>query len=267
MPGIEIRDDAKIISNVFKKVPVAVFPTSAVEPPGVWQIVSAYPPRVEQYARIDMLTEPATGQVGLAFLHTSAGIRRFDIGPVVAKSNGPADAILAIMDFNCRPLMVKWPPWMELLWLVDPPPFVTAHPPLRQWMLALDGLPADSRIEVHGFRGEEDIGVLAEAFAEVSGSAVLEVVTEADVGLRVDHNLADVPRGVRLAQRWLMPLRIEGRETALEVGPELGPAHRVSELQTGRRTLSVTLADGRILAVWAGHLVLAIPSPTVIQHS
>jgi hypothetical protein len=267
VPGVEIRDTAKIITSEFKKVPVTVFSTSSVAPAGSFEVVSAYPPRVEQYARIDTLVDPAPGLAPMAFLHTSAGIRRFDIGPVPAQSPGPDGALLAVMDFNCHPLMVLWPAWMQLFWLVDPPPFVTAHPALRQWMLAVEGLPPKARIAIHGFREETDLGILAEAHAEAGGSVVLEVITEDDVVLRVDHNLVEVPSAVRFAQRWLMPIRLERREADLDVGPERGPRRRVHELQSGRRSLSVTLPDGRVLASWAGHIVLAIPSLTVIQHS
>jgi hypothetical protein len=266
VPGVEIRDDAKIIDDVWKQLPVTVFGTSTVEPGGTWQLVSAYPPRIEQYCRVDTLADPAEGLAGLAFLHTSAGIRRFDIGPVAARPAGPDEGLLAVMDFNCRPLMVQWPPWMELFWLVDPPPFVTAHPALRQWMIALEGLPPEARIAIHGFRDEVDIGILAEALAEAGGSAILEVITGDDVTLRVDHNLLEIPSAVRFAQRWLMPLRIESREARIEVGPERGPRRRVSELQSGRRSLSVTLPAGLVLATWAGQLVVAVPSLTVIQH-
>lgn len=298
--GVIVTDAAQILGKPYRDVSVTVFDTSSIEPPDLYALAPLANSVLSPYVGINVLRDPIAGDTGRLYLHTSAGIRRFEIESAPPKPAPPPEGMLRAMEVSCRKFQREWPPGMELKWLVDPP---WEGRLLRQWMLVFRELPAGGRVTVSGDRGGDDAGVLAEIVADRSGAATIELITDADIELRVDHTLTEVP-AVRLAQRWLAPIQsvdlppgatrlvqqaggiaVVGEENAVlsvhEVAARIGhyavPAERLLTQTAGTRSqavgdeagsnFSISLPDGRVAAMWDGRLLIAVPSSPRVEES
>lgn len=232
---------------------------------------------------------PPKGERVMFFLHTSAGIRRFDIGPVPAVGTSaaePSAIILGLHDANCRMLTKLWTRIQEIKWLIDPPEVDIGMPAMRQWMLTFRMLPTQAEVVMH-MRGNREQVAERHSFNGAT-SGVLELVTAANVDISVEHNLQKSEAEVRITQRWLLPVRsvrLPGRADGLfmtrsnsgtdtivvvSIGKQLLALGRDglfewhgAERETWRRRqnpLSVSLPNGQVAAIAGDSLILAIAS-------
>lgn len=233
---------------------VQVFPTSTFLRPGpAWLIPVTIAPGEWTYDAPSWATgspiitptrtaPPPVGDQVMFLLHTSAGIRRYDIGPVPpvpASEARPSAIVLGLHDANCRLQTRQWTRLQQLEWLVDPAPYDYGIRPMRQWMLTLHTLPPHANLIVHARGARED--VISRHPFNGAASGFIEVLTEPDVSLVVEHNLSESDAEVRVTQRWLLPTRSERLP---------GPAEGVSiaRTRTGEPVVLVSL-DERTLAV------------------
>ena len=294
-----MRDDAVIGPVTYRRVPVRIFDTSMAEPTDLYSVGVGGYPELDQYVGVTAQREPSAGETGRLFLHTSAGLRRFEIAGAAAKPAGPSEGVLAAYELNCRKFQEEFAPGIELKWLIDPP---WERDMLRQWLLVFKELPAGARVTVQGKRGEEELGTLAEVRAEQAGAATIELVTDATTELSVNHTLDGVP-AVRIAQRWLTPLQridvpagtnellrdgsgvavlggdlaVSSPDVADRVGRHAVAGERVQSSRqktstadgASRRgsTFSTSLPSGCIAALWEGQLVIAVASSPVVEET
>lgn len=133
-------------------------------------------------------------------------------------------------------------------------------------------LPPDARLMDGGTGGFH----LLSAFREEPEIIItVEVVTDGETELAIDHTLREAPPGARLTQRWLLPMAIaefHGVATSLvQSGDDVHVigADRLVTLstltgRTGRAAdalppSSLTLADGKVAAIHGNALVIAVP--------
>jgi hypothetical protein len=288
LPYIQISDQAMIASTVFARLPVKVFPTSSAVPPALWSlevVTGGFDEAVEIICHADASDHPPVPPLlrpprirprpaGFAFIHTSAGLKRFDLAAIQPSRSAPDEFQLAPMRVNCRNFGRDWrDPRVVAAWLVDPPEFDFGHPALRHWQLTFSDVPRGATIVVHGYRDGEVTDQFTSLTTHKNGQAVIEIVTDAQTDLAVDHTLEDAPAGVRLSQRWLLPIHIaEFHGTAAGVVQDGNDVHvvgkeRVASLslltgrahQTTTAPFSLTLSDGRVAAIHGSSLVVAIP--------
>jgi hypothetical protein len=146
------------------------------------------------------------GNTGRIYLHTSAGIRRFDI-PSLPTPNPPTQSDLIAAIAQCERRSKMFSPLEEIGWLVDPPPFDLGFPALRQWLFTFAELPAGTRIAIHRSRDGVRSGDPTIYQAERAGEASLELLTDRDQQLVFEHN-QDVLENGRVSQRWIVPLEM-----------------------------------------------------------
>lgn len=241
LPSVQISDEAQILGKRFAAVPVRVFPTSRVVPAGGWTI--RHPVNAEVNQHVDLVSaDDVAGRTARAYVHTSAGIRRYDLGPVPEPPAAPDALTQSLMRVNCRSSTKVWTRLEQVLWLVDPPAFDYGRPPLRQWQITVDALPAGARVTLqHSGEGGSPVTFTAGR----DGPATLEVVTRDDAEIALDHNLESPPEGTRLTQRWLLPLH------AVDLG---GPAVSLRrqgtdiEVLTEDRRIIVSALDWSVVA-------------------
>ncbi|KPM55024.1 hypothetical protein ACG83_16905 [Frankia sp. R43] len=254
LPNVRVTADAMALATLVMHVPVTVFRSSTVLPAEGWELqFDGWSARPEQ--RIAIVGNPAAaGSVGRAFLHTSAGIRRYDLagylrspsgkpigtGPVPAPPPAPDPARVKILAVDqCRRFGRDWhDPRIRIGWLVDPPPFTYGVDALRHWQLAVSEIPGGATVTVTGHRDGADDRRLV-ALSPSDGTAVaIELVTDAATELTLEHDLPAAPDGARLIQRWLLPTQV----VALPA-----PAASLFRLEDG---VGVRTVDGG-LTVWS----------------
>jgi hypothetical protein len=286
---VHITDEIVFGKQQLGAANVAAFDTSWVVPPTHWSIEHS-PTAVDQFVSIVgdqwAYTSPFTTfphpppTAGHAFLHTSAGIARYEIAHVPRPPSPPGEAQLAALKVNCMRLIARL---QNIEWLVDPPDFNYGHDPLRQWMVEIDQMPAYTQLELLGVRDGASSRRLGVVTADGTGRVNIEIVTDAKTELRIEHNLDQPIDGARISQQWLLPtttVALAGRATELQrIGDRIvarPPATvvSISAGSVGRRPAgtamppaSVVLPDGRIAAVHADKLVLAYPFGGAAVHA
>jgi hypothetical protein len=217
--GVSISDEALVGGSHFATVPVTVWPaTTTVTPSGQWAMEISTGPQVTAYVGITSPGDPSPGQSGRAYVHTSAGVRVFDIAAVTNRPELPAPGLLKAYELSCRKFLREWGAWMKLLWLVDPPPFDYGYPPVRQWLLAIGEVPEGTSLSVHTQRGDEQTSRAIDVTSSRRGSIELELVTDDETDLLVESEIDEAPTGTYFAQRWLLPVQsveLPGPPTAL----------------------------------------------------
>ncbi|AYC30979.1 hypothetical protein D3880_00630 [Pseudomonas cavernae] len=234
---ILIEDRADVLGRDLGRVPVTVFKSSAATPPDLWSV--EYPvPSPQQLVAIRGSKKVKPGDTGRVYLHTSAGIRRFDI-PAVPPLAAPTQQETIAAVAQCARKERVFTPREELEWLIDPPPFDFGYPALRQWLFTFAELPAATRIVIH--RVSDGVRSQAMEFtAEHAGEASLEFITDPATNLFMEHN-QDVIAAGRLLQRWVIPTEmIDIREPGLQLmrsGSMIAVAQRggvfAHDLETG----------------------------------
>ena len=298
LPYVLITETAQLGGKLFARMPVTVFPTSTALPADQWS-VEAIPDTPDQIARVichataadfpsaatssdrvvavkhsfpDFSEKPTAH----AFIHTSAGLKRYDLGPIPPSKTPPDDIQLTPMRVNCRNFGRAFTdPRVIAGWLVDPPYVDYGNDPLRQWQLTINEVPRGETVVIHGYRGGDITERLATVVARETAPVAIEVVTDAETELAIDHTLNRAAPDARLTQRWLLPMHVvefAGRATALTasdghvdvltaerlvtVSTETGDA---AELHPAAPPYSVTLPSGKVAAVHDNRLVIGFP--------
>jgi hypothetical protein len=280
---ILVSDKASTAGMPLGRVPVRIFPSSLVTPPGKWSLQFENPASINQY--ISVVASPSTGagDEGRIYLHTSAGIRRFDIEMLLQVADPtPEENIAAIT--RCMKDSRYFTPQEKMGWLVDPPGYDFGFTPLRQWLFTFAELPAWTRITIHpvldGVQGEQAL-VFA---SENPGEASLELITDAATELLFEHNQDVLPNG-RVFQRWLMPTEvIDMSEPAqglsrsgslitavqqngiftydLSTGMNASQESQYQAAKLDTPPFSLTLPGGRVAALMENKLVIGVPLQT-----
>lgn len=284
LPRIHITDpivDPSKGTKLFDQE-VALFDTSWVVPPTHWKIDSG-PTVIDKFVSIVGDLWAYTGptpvghgphrppRAGHVFLHTSAGIARFEIARVPPPPGQPSEAELVINRGNCSQLVARF---HDIRWLVDPPEFDYGHDPLRNWIVTLPEVPLGTQIGVVGVQDGIPTQRLAYMMMEQNKSVTIEMVTDRETELRIEHNLDAPLERAKINQQWLLPTTtaaLSGEAVGLERKGdrvEATPAGTVLSVSTGsvlgqdESTMpppSLALPDGRIAAVHGSRLVLAYP--------
>jgi hypothetical protein len=291
LPYVEVVDQALVGPLPFARLPVKMFATSTVLPADLWSL-EAVRGNFDETVRIVSHAAAADHQPtppfldppvlnpkpsGLAFIHTTAGLKRFDLGPIPRSKTPPDEIHLIPMRVNCRNFGEEWfDPRLVVSWLVDPPELDFGHAALRQWQLTISEVPRATSIVVHGLRNGEVTEQLASVTMSKSGQVALEFVTDAETELAIDHTLREAPPGARMTQRWLIPTAIaefDGTATGLVQHGDAVHVTGVDRLAslsmlTGQAVpavdaqsppFSLTLADGKVAAIHGNRLVIAVP--------
>ncbi len=277
---------------------VAVFPTTTFLPPGpVWLMPVTVAPGewvydAPSWAQGSPIVTPRrtgmprVGEEILFFLHTSAGIKRFDIGPIPAipeREGAPSSIILGVHRANCKLSTRNWTRLQEIQWLIDPPPYEYGIQPLRQWMLTFRQLPRGTSITVLTRGGQEE-GTNRHEFNGAE-TGLIEVVTAADSEIALDHNLEDSDTEARVFQRWLLPAQsaqLPGAVESLSLAGTRNGSVIPTALIEGRwftfgddglvelkyarvahprkqSTRSLSLPGGQVTVIWNNMIMTAIP--------
>jgi hypothetical protein len=288
--GVEVTDLTQAYQLPDIRVPVTVFSTSTVIPAASWSLTHLAP-AFDQYVEVHVRKAPGTGSgkakshptTGRAYIHTSAGLRRYILGPIPAAPSLPDAIQMEAMRLNCSGFSRWFTPQEKLHWQEEQPTIDYGIDPLRQWQLTISELPEGASINLHTAQTLEGGQTpLVSLRASRPGAAVIEVLTDAGTEVVLEHNLKEAPAGSRMSQRWLLP------RTTLELPEQprsmkrtgsrleiLTDNHRVLvstddwSTQTVRRdvseelpapqVLSITLPDTRVVAVHGNRLVVAAP--------
>ncbi|MER9364307.1 hypothetical protein [Mesorhizobium sp. M0500] len=207
IPSIRIADGANVLGKALPTVPVRVFHTSAVEPVGQWALDVLTTIEPVQYVEMKAIA-PVPGNSGRLYLHTSAGIRRFEVAPLPTAPAIPNDLTLSVERVNCRLFTEVFSELTKLHWLVDPPELDRGMPIIRQWLLTFERVAVGSTIVVHPRGPEGMIAAGRRIDAPESGEVALEYLTAADTELDLEMRLSEGSTGVRLMQRWLQPTKM-----------------------------------------------------------
>jgi hypothetical protein len=242
-------------------VPVTVFPTSVAEPPEHFALDHSGA-EINEYVGITAVDVHA-GQTGLVIIHTSAGVRRYDVAPVGPEPPAPDPVVLAAYVVNCKHFTEYFGPGVRIKWLVDPPPYELGLPALRQWLVAFAHVPAGTTASLQPMAGETEVGTPVRARAAEDGALVLEAVTDAATDVRLDFDAPGERPQARLSQRWLLPTRVvdigapvaDVRRAGSTVGALAADRLVTIDLATGATTPVATEArglarDGDRLVVW-----------------
>jgi hypothetical protein len=261
--GVGITDTASIGSQEYAKVPITVFSTSSVKPADSWKIEPAAGATLEQYV---MVSRKSGGILngsfgGRLYVHTSSGIRSYDIDPIPLRL-APSNSATSIAEVNCRTFARDWTKLEQLVWLVDPPAWDLGLAPLRQWQLTVSEVPEGASITLRRQRGGRAYGAPISVTASHAASLAIEVITDAGTQLALEHTLSTPPEAL-LQQRWLLPQRMIhlgaparqiGRERdQLAVATALGVT--THDLRTGRQSAHISdvarleRREGRLYAV------------------
>jgi hypothetical protein len=235
-------------TTTFRRAPGAVAAVSVALWPGIWVYDAPSFPHAAPIVTPRRTGPPPAGQHILFFLHTSAGLRRYEIGPVPGSPAEPSDMELAVHKVNCKQMMKLWTPVEQIQWLIDPPPFDYGYPPLRQWLLAFQHLGPRAIVRVFAAaRDGSDRRLLAERDFREMPTGAIEVVTAADVELTVEHHIEGKTEGeerephVRVMQRWIVPTKMI-------------PIDRDADV----RALGATRSGQQIAALWNEHRVVGV---------
>ncbi len=288
--GVSVSDTAVVAgSSATFPVPVTVFATSAVAPALRWRLVRPTEPDLNPYVTVQARAAPDSlshetppGTTGQLYLHTSAGIRRYDINGVPAH-NPPTELMQTLAAFQCRQWIHRWTRFDEIPWLVDPPDWDHGFPPLRQWLITLREVAAGAGITVRKQRNGRQYGTPISFVASRGEGASVEIVTDATTGLTVEYSGHAAPEA-RLAQRWLLPLQVRSLSASRDANqPALGKfsvttqalsrssvnVAAMAALMTRAKTdvlegdplppYCMNLRGGKVVALWEDKLVVAIP--------
>jgi hypothetical protein len=204
VPPIVVKDTTFIVTEFLANRLVTVFPTTQAVPGTQWEV--AIPrPAFDPQITVAPLVDPSPRQTGRVFLHTSAGIRRYDLAPVPVP-RGPTLQEIVEGRLNC--LITFLPPMIEVNWLPDPPFFDLGLPPLQQWLVVISEVRAGSRLSVHTVRDGVDVAEPIVSDVLRSGPASFEVITDAGATLQIRHNSEMPDARCRVEQRWLLPVRV-----------------------------------------------------------
>jgi hypothetical protein len=270
-----VRDRVTVLGTTVGMNLVTVFPTTRVTTSEAWQVVVT-PNAVDPVVRVVARNRPKPGATGRLYLHTSCGVWRFDIDPAPPL---PERDPLRIMNeaVNCRQFLVEKNPKKKIGWLVDPPPFDLGIPPLRQWLLSLPRVPEGAGVSVQRVRGEEWLDEAIALVAQRTGPIVVELVTDADTELVVEHSFG---AGGRVTRRWLLPVHVvdlpapataiarAGDHIRVVTGGRLMTVHRglgeiedlgSSDHKPDGLPYSLTLRNGMVATAWEDKLVIAVP--------
>ena len=292
LPYVTTIDAALVATTAFARLPVKIFATSTALPANLWSlevVTGGFDESVKIVCHASAADHPAVSPLlapppalhptpsGFAFIHTSAGLKRFDLGPIPASKTPPDEVQLIPMRVNCRNFGREWlDPRVVAKWLVDPPEIGFGHIALRQWQLTLSDVPQGATILVHAMR-DGQVTPLASVTASRTGQLAIEVVTDGDTDLAIDHTLRHAPAGARLSQRWLLPtsvtkfdgtatgvvrigdeVHVVGADRLLSVSTLTGQVERPGRLAAAA-PFSLTLPDGKVAAIHDNSLVIAIP--------
>lgn len=238
--SIEISDRARVFDVDLGLVPVTVFRSSVAVPANKWSIASLVP-RFAQVVTIVGSSIAQEGDGGRIYLHTSAGIRRYDIAPLnTLPELTPSQQIEAVA--RCLKFEKIFLPFEKIKWLIDPPRFNYGYPPLRQWLIAFAELPDSIAITVHRIRNQERLGDPITFRSGPGGEAAIEVITDDKTELIVEHDQEQITK-TRLRQRWLLPtqiLPVGGKPVRLDRSGSI-----INVLREGG-LLSIDLANGMV---------------------
>lgn len=214
---VEITDELNLVGSDFGPVPVTVFPTTMVIPATSW-LVDSDSPIVDQIVNVKNVN-PSTakaGDTGRLYLHTSAGLRRYDISPIPPIPE-PTDTDTMHAVARCYKNTRIFKAWEEIRWLVDPPPGDANIDPMRQWLFTFKELAEGTRIEINGINQSNNLQQLGVFVATKRGEAAIELITDSGTELVLAHNQQQLDNA-RMFQRWLIPLRvIDIREPGLRL--------------------------------------------------
>jgi hypothetical protein len=199
---IGILDRAIILNNDLGRVPVTVFYSTIAVPGHLWS-VEVPAPALSQSVKISGSELVKAGDTGRVYLHTSAGIRRFDITPLPATAEITEQENIAAVA-QCFRRSRMFTALEEIQWLSDPPPYHLGFPPLRQWMFTFSELPNGTHIKFfslrNGLRSENTIAFISEN----AGQGSVELITDAATDVILEHNQETIANG-RIMQRWIIP--------------------------------------------------------------
>jgi hypothetical protein len=236
-------------------VPVKVFPTSTALPVAYWTVLipdTILVTEIVQIAGADDVPTSRRGTrtvhpapAGSAYIHTSAGIQRFDIDAVPARSL-PNRLATTMARLNCLRFAVAQQFLVEQMakWLIDPPAYDYGSPAVRQWLLSFGAMAASSQINIQPMAGGAATGnaIKLRPGATKEGGNI-ELVTDGATELRVNFQGAS-PKGMRMYQRWLLPTQT----FELDGSPvqQLARAGTNLAVRQANGVVSVDLTSGRV---------------------
>jgi hypothetical protein len=167
------------------------------------------------------------------------------IEPTSKRPDAPTGNELVKLIAGCERAGTQWngPGGFDLHWLVDPPPFESTIEVLRQWLIQVDSLVANSTLDI------KTLGAGAAQQTRVSGTgarASIEVVTPSTQTLRVEVG-GNAAVNARQSQRLLLAT------DAADLGAPIGALAR-----TG---------DGAIAALTTSTITLLTPEGVVLGRT
>jgi hypothetical protein len=276
---IQISDRATVFNVDLGLVPVTVFPSTVTTPAALWS-VEPLAPTGAQRVRIVGSSSVKAGDSGRLYLHTSAGIRRYDI-PALAglPPLTPEDQIKGLA--ACLQNTKEFFATETIKWLVDPPPFDYGYPAVRQWLVVFAAIPAGTQVSVNLYRDGMPYGEPVSFVANESGESAFEFVTDRATELVVEHTNHEGTLKGRVHQRWLLPthiiavgdaptallrsgttISVATRKGVVSLDVESGLILRPLDAARGKTTshsLSLALPSGKIAAAYGDNLLIGIP--------
>ncbi len=233
LPEITVSDE-----HAQERLPVRVFDTSVVAPAHAWRLRWSPFPSVAPRVRVEAIADPPE-TTGSVFLHTSAGLRRIDIGftdPVPELGEVEIEGLLA----TCHRFALQWAPFMELLWRPDPPPF-SVFDPLRHWMIMVEQMHEGETLRIRQIREGVALDQEVVLSRQGDGAVAVELVTDKGTILTLEHDGPARP-AIRMVQRWLLP-----QHAVALPGAALGLQRRgdAVEVALGDGVFGVSAATGR----------------------
>ena len=275
---------------------VKVFPSTTASPASLWS-VDIPPPDIAQYVTIKGSNLVKPGDTGRVYLHTSAGLRRFDIAPlpnIAAPSHKQEIAAVGA----CLNHSKVFTPREKILWLPDPAPFVVHFDPLRQWLFTFPQLSESIQLSLYQLRDNVRNEHPLQFIAPGSGSASFELLTDNTTEILIEHNHNTIPEG-RVVQRWITLVHVidigEPGHSLVRSGSRIivtqSNGHFTFDLSTalGKRqpgklhssayalpkqhgygsatnniSFSLTLPGGKVAALFENKLVIGVPSEKMV---
>ncbi len=203
--NVHVNDKAKVLTVDLGAVPVRVFPTTSISPANLWAI-KTFAPSFNQTVSIEGNSALKAGDTGKLYLHTSAGIRRYEIQPIPdLPAPTRAEQLAAVT--KCLRFTRVFMPWEKLRWLIDPPPYDYGYPPLRQWLFTFAEIPASTRLTFSRMVDEQRIGEPITLASSRAGEAAFELLTDTKTSIVLEHNAERLEEG-RVYMRWLLPTQL-----------------------------------------------------------
>lgn len=284
-----VSDALVFAGRTVREVPVVVYLTSVAEPAGkCWIDMWNSHPRLAVNIKAPGMR---IGDKGFVVLHTSAGLRAFDLGAVpVTPASLPG--MQGLIDRFCNTFHV--PSLVidvqELKWVEPPPDYGWGYAPLRQWQVVLQELPANTAIEVRANSEEGPILANQTDFFFSENAAVLELVTDAETNLFLRIPNAGTMAKIRHTTRWLVPQHRQAFDVPLQAFTKAGsmlllrtangdrtfnlnnwtinnaPRESTGNTRTFRQGQSLTFQKNRIAIIHGGELVIAVPVNTLKRN-